>query len=217
MTDRARNASCCVKSQLGGQVCARGLHLASMKTCVVSLVLLLATVLLSARAHTFAQAVTSYLDGRPFELTVRRGDRLVPAPMELLLLARTYPQFAHKGKVFDGRRITLMTERQRYRVDEAVRVIHVLEAVDRRVLVYDMGPKPVFEEYVDGARVSPRWMAAPYDGVVLDGPAVDFNYDVTEYRFHAPGRHAIEWRGGGAQIESLQGLRSNTVVVSIVR
>ena len=39
------------------------------------------------------------------------------------------------------------------------------------------------------------WVAT-YDGVVLPSPAIDYNYEVTSYRFDEPGTHAIQWRSG---------------------
>src|SRR5262249_43971758 len=138
------------------------------------------------------------------------------APIELLQLARTYPQFPNKGTIIEGRRITVMTEREEYKIDEVVRVIHVLEAIDGARSVYVMGPKPISDEYVDGTRATPPSShRASYDGVVIPGPAVDFNYDITQYTFHRAGRHTIEWRGGGADIEGLSGLRSNVIRLSI--
>jgi hypothetical protein len=160
--------------------------------------------------------VPEHLRGRPFDLNMRRGDRIVRAPEELLRLAREYPALAAKGPIVNGRRITLMTERDHYEIGEEVRVIHVLEALGPETSVYAMGPKPVCDEYVDGVRRTPP---APdggsYDGVVLGSPAVDFNYDITSYVFHSRGVHTIEWRGGGASIEGLRGLHSNVVTISV--
>jgi hypothetical protein len=158
----------------------------------------------------------AHLRDRPFELSVRRDGHIVPAPPELLQLARGYPAFAPKGPVEGGRRITVMTERQHYKLDEAVHVVHVLEALDPTTSVYAMGPKPVYEEYVDGIRATPPAPdAGLYDGVVLKGPAVDFNYEISTYTFRSPGRHTIEWRDGGAVIERLRDLHSNVLVILV--
>jgi hypothetical protein len=82
-----------------------------------------------ADGATCQELALPHLRGRPFDLSVRRGDSIVPAPAELLRLARTYPAFPDKGTIVNGRRITLMTERDHYRIGESVRVVHVLEAV----------------------------------------------------------------------------------------
>ena len=65
-----------------------------------------------------------------------------------------------------------------------------------------MGPKRPPGEYVDGtlATGAPEipdypWVAT-YDGVTLPSPAIDYNYEITSYRFDAPGTHAIQWRLG---------------------
>jgi hypothetical protein len=65
-----------------------------------------------------------------------------------------------------------------------------------------MGPKRPAGEYVDGKLVTGApeipeypWVAT-YDGAVLPSPAIDYNFEVTSYRFDAPGTHVIEWRLG---------------------
>jgi hypothetical protein len=78
-----------------------------------------------------------------------------------------------------------------------------------------MGPKPVRGEYVDGAL---RTVAAPasadplapeglYDGPVTPAPAVDYNWDITEYAFSSAGAHTIEWKLGA--------LISNQLVIQV--
>jgi hypothetical protein len=49
---------------------------------------------------------------------------------------------------------------------------------------------------------------ATYDGPVLDGPGVDFNWEITSYRFAEPGRYVIVWEPGD--------LRSNELIVDVV-
>ncbi len=72
---------------------------------------------------------------------------------------------------------------------------------DRPTLFVRAGDQPVHDEYVDGELVTASTPAgehplAPsaYDGRVTEGPGVDFNYEVTQYRFDAAGRHALQWR-----------------------
>jgi hypothetical protein len=145
-------------------------------------------------------------------LSVRKGDDLVDAPAADQELAKTYPQWPDKGGVEDGVALTLMTAKTTYAVDEEVRVIHVLDVSVPGRGVYVMGPKVPNDEYIDGVRATaaPEIAAYPwvgtYDGVVLPSPAVDFNYDITSYRFKA-GKHTIEWRMGG--------LRSNAIAIDV--
>jgi hypothetical protein len=117
-------------------------------------------------------------------LSVRHGDQIVPAPEGDLAVARGYPTAPTKGAWIDQRWLTLLTASLRVRVGQPVRVIR--------------------GEHVDGAL---RTAAAPpsgdplapaglYDGRVLPAPAVDYNWDITEYTFAAAGSHTIEWKLG---------------------
>jgi hypothetical protein len=137
------------------------------------------------------------------ELFVRDGDEIVPAPAGDHEVARRYPGLEPKGPVVDGHRLTILAAKARYRVGEEIRVIHVHEVLDLDKSVYPMGPKPVRGEHVDGRLVTPAVLADPaplvpttYDGRVLSGPAVDYNWEITRHRFQAPGRHSIQWRVG---------------------
>ncbi|WP_177171812.1 hypothetical protein [Nitrosovibrio tenuis] len=66
-----------------------------------------------------------------------------------------------------------------------------------------MGPKPVYDEYVNGILSTTALPAdedplAPssYDGRVAEGPGIDYNYEITQYRFETPGMYLIQWRPG---------------------
>lgn len=74
----------------------------------------------------------------------------------------------------------LLTSKAECRPGEPVRVFHVCES---------MAPYPPPEAE---SPLAP----APYDGRVHDGPGIDANYEVTEYRFEVPEVHTIEWRLG---------------------
>ncbi|HEY0477572.1 MAG TPA: hypothetical protein VGD37_08605 [Kofleriaceae bacterium] len=137
-------------------------------------------------------------------LSVRHGDQIVPASEGDLEVARGYPTTSAKGGWIDQRRLTLLTAHLRVRLGEPVRVIHVVETTRPGDQLYVMGPKPICGEYVDGAL---RTAAAPasgdplapaglYDGRVLPAPAVDYNWDITEYSFASAGSHTIEWKLG---------------------
>jgi hypothetical protein len=150
-------------------------------------------------------------------LSVRRGDDIVSAPEEDVEVARGYPSAPSKGVWIDQRRLTLLTARLRIRVGEPVRVIHVAETTRAGDQLYVMGPKPIRGEHVDGAL---RTTAAPgsgdplapagiYDGRVMPAPAVDYNWDVTEYSFSSAGSHTIVWKLGA--------LVSNQLIVEVTQ
>ena len=134
-------------------------------------------------------------------LFVRDGSRLVEAPREDQEVAAQYPAFADKGPVVDGYRLTILSRHGAFGVGDPVRVIHVCEAVAQGAKLYVMGPKPVYDEDVDGKRATAATppgddalVPSAYDGRVVDGPGVDCNYEITEYRFDTPGTHTIQWR-----------------------
>jgi len=147
-------------------------------------------------------------------LYVRVGEDIRAAPEADQSVGRSYPNWRDKGPNIGGRRITILTANVRARPNEEVRVVHVAEATDASAMLYTMGPKPVLGEYVDGILTTPP---APeedplrppglYDGPVVPGPAVDYGYDITAYRFTEPGTHRIVWRLGD--------LESNEVLVAV--
>jgi hypothetical protein len=146
------------------------------------------------------------------EIYERRGNDIALAPDEDQALAQRYNSSPH-GEIHNALRMTILTARTSYRVGEAVRVLHAVEAVDASVEAWVMGPKPVFGEHVDGVDRGPPpevpgypWVGI-YDGRVVRGPAGDFNFNITSYTFDTPGRHTIEWRLGE--------LRSNTIVLDV--
>ena len=148
------------------------------------------------------------------EVYVRTATDIVRAPAEDQAVAQAYDRSAH-GDVHDGLRMSILTARTSYRIGEAVRVLHVVEAVDATKSAWVMGPKPAYGEYVDGVARTAQpeapdypWVGS-YDGVVLPGPDADFNFEITSYTFDTPGRHTIEWRLGA--------LRSNAIVVDVAR
>jgi hypothetical protein len=148
-------------------------------------------------------------------LSVREGDRLVPASEEDVEVARAYPQWPDKGPLHDGVRLTLLTRKTGGVVGETFRVLHVVEVTTPGREVYVMGPKPIVGEYVDGTLATapvpeegdPLAPADEYDGRVQPGPAVDYNYDITTYSFDTPGTHRVQWQMGP--------FRSNTLTFQI--
>lgn len=148
--------------------------------------------------------IPEYLKAPP-QLLARSGEAIVPAPPGDQAVAATYARSPVRGPLHEGARITILTERTKYKVGEEVRVIHVLEAPEPGRELQVMGPKPIYSEYVDGVERTPPVPAAPapapapYDGRVVPSPGVDFNYEVTTYRFTAPGPHRIQWRAEGRE------------------
>jgi hypothetical protein len=141
-----------------------------------------------------------------------RDGVVVDAPPGDVEVARSYPRFSDKGILVSGMRLTLMSGQLRCRVGEEVRIIHVVEIVDPGRKVYVMGPKPVYGEYVDDRLVTappPEDVFVPgtYNGLTLPSPAVDYNYDITTYRFDHIGEHRIQWR--------LETLRSNVLTIVV--
>ncbi|MBA3709417.1 MAG: hypothetical protein H0W83_11445 [Planctomycetes bacterium] len=163
--------------------------------------------------------VPAYLLGKPGELYERKDGAIIRASDAELATARRYATLpdADKGPVSKGQRISILAAQSTYRVGEPVRVLHVLEALDRSVDVFVMGPKAIRDEYVDDVLASPiAREGAAYDGAVPKGPLADFHYEISTYRFDTPGRHTIRWKGAGAAIQGDLGLISNALVVTVV-
>ena len=55
-----------------------------------------------------------------------------------------------RAKAVGGTRLTILAKKNRYRVNEEVRIIHVLEVVEPGHRLFVMGPKPIYGEYIDG-------------------------------------------------------------------
>ena len=153
----------------------------------------------------------------PTVLYERKGTEIVLAPAEDLALGRTYHSFKDKGPIVAGQRITILTKTNDYKVGEQIRVLHVLEAVKPGIEVYVMGPKTIYNEFVDGKLTSEKGPgAAVYDGAVMKGPWADFNYNISTYTFTQAGQHTIQWKGGGHPIQGDLGLTSNVVRLTVV-
>lgn len=134
------------------------------------------------------------------------------APAADVAVARSYPSYADKGLLVNGRRLTVMSRSLLYRVAEEVRVIHVVEVVEPGQELYVMGPKKVYGEKVDETFVTPQppgdiWAPDTYNGPVLPSPAVDYNYEITAYRFDRAGKHTVQWCIGN--------LRSNRLEIEV--
>jgi hypothetical protein len=149
------------------------------------------------------------------DLLVRMRDRIVPAPDEIVEVAKGYPTFPNKGPWHDGRRITLMSAQTSVGINECVFVIHVAETTRPGDQLYVMGPKEVLGEEVDNQlRTRPAPTSGDpfvpsglFDGRIEAAPAVDYNWEITEYKFDTLGQHIIVWKLGN--------LQSNELVVDV--
>ena len=131
--------------------------------------------------------------------------RTAPTPDDIALYAGA------EGPESRGYRLTILAAATSVAVGEAVRVVHVCESVSAGAELYVMGPKPVYDEYVDGIRATDEppagedpFAPASYDGRVLPGPGVDTNYEVMEYAFTSPGEHTVQWRLGASGSNTLR-------------
>lgn len=116
-----------------------------------------------------------------------------------------YESWNDRGTIIDGRRLTIMTPKKKYKINEEVRVFHVVEVTESGHDVYIMGPKEVYGEYIDNSLygkdipsdiIDPFTPNRDYDGRVMKSPAVDYNYDITSYTFNSFGIHSIYWKLG---------------------
>jgi len=147
-------------------------------------------------------------------LSVRSGDAIVPAAPADEAVARGYMAAPSKGAWSDGRRITILTRTAKLRAGEPVRIVHVVESTKPGDSLYVMGPKVILGEHVNGKLVTasaptlgdPLVPSGDYDGRVIPAPAVDYNYDITQYLLPV-GRHVIEWRLGA--------LHSNLLAIEV--
>ena len=154
----------------------------------------------------------------PTGLLERKDGKIVNAPAADFALAKTYHTFEDKGALVAGQRITIMTHGQRYRAGEPVRVLHIYEACDYGKNVHVMGPKKVYDEYVDGKLVTPKGPGnEPYNGLVVDRPIADFNYEITTYIFSEPGMHTIQWKCNAYSFIGTVGLTSNVIKLEVAK
>lgn len=148
------------------------------------------------------------------ELYERKGAAIVAAPASDLALARSYRGLKYKGEIVNGVRKTIMTRKQRYRIGEPVRVIHVLESVQYGPQMSLMGPEPICTEYVDDKLADNQFChgSRSVSGGVTWYPSTNFNFDISTYRFNEPGIHTIRWKSGYFQDRRSE---SNLIKISI--
>lgn len=135
---------------------------------------------------------------------IHQKNQLIDPEKEDLDVAETYPEWCDKGTVIDGRRLTILSKKQIYHVNEKVRIIHVLEVMLAGLDIYLMGPKQIYNEYIDshiqGEELSldqaDLFTPVEYDGRVVNGPGIDSNFEITVYSFPKSGVYKIYWQPG---------------------
>ncbi len=128
----------------------------------------------------------------------------VDAPESDQRITRDYPFWVAKGPFIDGTRVTLTTAALHYPAGEAIRIAHIVEETEKRRTLYVMGPKAIRDEFVNdilatSATQNPGdypWLPMSYDGVVDSSPGIDYNFEITQYRFDQQGIYRIQWRPG---------------------
>jgi hypothetical protein len=138
--------------------------------------------------------------------------RPVSIPDQKLL--QKYPYWIEKGNWFDDRRLTLMVSKTNFLCNESIRVFHVFEDVKVGREIFTTGPKKIRGEYINDHLVSAPFIASqdPWAVDVIDGetphaPDVDYNFEITTYRFSKSGIYRIQWKLGD--------YRSNVLVIHV--
>lgn len=133
-----------------------------------------------------------------------RGGFIIDAPQADQAIIRDYPFWIDKGPIAGGTRLT-QPRRAVVTVGELVRVAHIVEECAAGRTLYPVGPKPIRDEFIDGALVTAStaargdfpWLPDVYDGEAAPSPGIDDNFEITEYRFELAGDHRIQWCPGG--------------------
>lgn len=129
---------------------------------------------------------------------------------------RTYATWPAHGRARRHVRFSIGTAATRVKVGARVRILHVMESLDKSQL-WVMGPKAVYGLTVDGklrGTLGPNvggsepWLGETYDGAVEPGPGLDTNFEISEFLFETPGRHTVVWHVGA--------WTSNTLVFTVV-
>lgn len=152
---------------------------------------------------------------RTIQLFIRIGNKITEAPLDDIRVAEGYYQFSDKGKKNEGKRVTILAKKKRYKPAEEIRVIHVLEIMDKGHTIYLSGPKAIYNEFINDIVVKHHekklepdpFMPETYNGRTAESPGVDFNFEISSYTFQQKGLYKIYWAPGA--------LRSNTLEIEI--
>ena len=137
-------------------------------------------------------------------LYTRKGNELVRASKEDISTATNYVFWKNKGNIIEGCRVTIMSKKESYSCSEEIRIIHVLEVLKAGYLIYINGPKQVSNEFVNDepytgkidSRQEDPFKPDTYNGRIVESPGIDYNFEITSYRFKENGIYNICWSPG---------------------
>jgi hypothetical protein len=113
-----------------------------------------------------------------------------------------YYSYENKGEIIEDNRVTILTNKTKYRVNEEVKIIHVYESLTKGKELLINGPKRIYDEFVNGELVTEisstkeyPWIGL-YDGITISSPDLDYGFDITNYKFSKKGLYVIQWNPG---------------------
>ncbi|MGL4597201.1 MAG: hypothetical protein ACRCYO_06725 [Bacteroidia bacterium] len=138
-----------------------------------------------------------------YQVLDKTTDRFVNVSAEIQNWLKSYPFWIDKGPIKNQRRLTITCQKTIFKTNEAIRVAHYIEELDSGQTLYVMGPKKITNEFVnDSLHTSVSldsntpWLEMEYNGEVVDSPGLDYNFEITEYRFSKAGTYTIYWKPG---------------------
>lgn len=153
--------------------------------------------------HTLANKYPNFWGG--YRVLDEVTKRFVDAPETDQKIIRDYPFWIDKGPIIDGTQLTITTSRLTYKVNESIRIAHIVEETQSGRTLFPVGPKEVTDEFVNEKLVTKKsmvssgsypWLPSIYDGEAEPSPGIDYNFEITKYQFQHPGIYNIQWRPG---------------------
>lgn len=155
---------------------------------------------------------------RGYAIFDQSSGKFVAVPEADQKILRDYPYWVDKGPLLGGTRLTITTAKSDYTIGEHIHIGHIVEETDSTRILYIMGPKKVTDEYVNDSlktqaaqdfRDDYPWLGLVYDGKTLQAPGIDYNFEITEYKFDQPGIYRIQWKPGK--------FASNTLTITVTK
>ena len=131
------------------------------------------------------------------------GKELVHADTQTEDLIKSYFTRKDKGKWLDGRRLTIFSDLPTISIGDTVQIFHIYEDCNPKADLYVMGPKRIRGLWVDGKCIDDGDMNTPYpdvdfyQGMTIQCPGWDYNFEITKLTFSEPGQHEIVWKTAG--------------------
>lgn len=156
---------------------------------------------------------------RGYQVFDSTQSRFKDAPDSDQKMLKDYPYWIDKGPWKGKTRVTIVTAKTVYATGEAIRIGHVVDEAGPDRALYIMGPKEVKEELISEQPIADDtsataqtagdypWLPLVYSGKTLGSPGIDYNFQVTEYRFQKAGKYYVQWRPGR--------FRSNILVITV--